>query len=103
MHMFFFLTVFVFRFNTFFTFKKYSFGGYPFLKILENYSFLFYSFFPNFGIFFKKYSFMDSSFVANFRKIIRFGSFLPFFPATFLVCSKYFIFSFLVYLSSFSH
>ena len=60
-------------------FKKYSFGGYPFLKILEKYSFLFYSFFPNFGIFFKKYSFMVSSFVANFRKSIRFGSFLPFF------------------------
>ena len=60
-------------------FKKYSFGGYPFLKILEKYSFLFYSFFPNFGIFFKKYSFMVSSFVANFRKSIRFRSFLPFF------------------------
>ena len=59
--------------------KKYSFGGYPFLKILEKYSFLLYLFFPNFGIFFKKYSFMVSSFVANFRKSIRFGSFLPFF------------------------
>ena len=60
-------------------FQKVFVWGLSVLKILKKYSFLFYLFFPDFGIFFQKYSFMVSSFVANFRKSIRFGSFLPFF------------------------